>query len=162
MKRPDITALLPEIFQRAALDGSPLVALLEVMEGLHEPAEEILADVDAAFDPYRARPEFLPMLGHWLGLEPPLTTQPWRARPFLARAVELWRWRGTAWAIVQSLELATGTTGFDISERTADGRARPFHFSVIAPASVSADRDLIEKVIEMQKPAYVTFELSFA
>lgn len=161
MKQAEITALLPEIMQRAVRDRSPLAALLDVMEQLHEPSEELLHKLDQYFDPQRTRADLVPMLGHWLGLEETLVRRAAKSRTFVARAVELWKWRGTAWAVTESLEIATGVRGFVVTEEPPGPlyTARPFHFFVTAPAGVSKDKEVIEKVIEMQKPAYVTYEI---
>ena len=45
MKQNEIERLLPDVFQRAALPGSPLRAFLAAMEELHAPCEELLADL---------------------------------------------------------------------------------------------------------------------
>jgi len=51
MKPSEIARLLPGVFQRTIHPGSPLLALLEVMELLQAPAEEILENLDGFFDP---------------------------------------------------------------------------------------------------------------
>ncbi len=140
-----------------------MYGLLEVMEHLHEPSEELMSKLEMYFDPQRTRADLLPMLGYWLGLDELLLRRSANIRTFVARAVELWKWRGTAWAVTESLEIATGVPGFVVSEEPPDaGRAaRPFHFFVTTPEGVLKDKEVIEKVIEMQKPAYVTYEIIF-
>ncbi|NUT32200.1 MAG: phage tail protein, partial [Hamadaea sp.] len=46
MRRSAIERLLPAAYQRAAVPGSVLGALLDVMETLHDPDERLLAEVD--------------------------------------------------------------------------------------------------------------------
>ena len=45
MKQREIEQLLPGVFQRTAVPGSPLDALLGVMEGMHAPSEAVLAQL---------------------------------------------------------------------------------------------------------------------
>jgi len=62
------------------------------------------------------------------------------------------------------LQTATGIEKiFVIDENVVDknGQRRPFHISVTAPAEGGPHKDLIERIIEMEKPAHVTFELAF-
>ncbi len=51
MKRTEIEQMLPGIFQRTVQEGTPLFALLEVMEALPAPDEAVLDQLDAFFDP---------------------------------------------------------------------------------------------------------------
>jgi phage tail-like protein len=162
MKRTEIARLLPGVFQRA-LDGGPLLALLDVMEALHAPSEAVLADLDALFNPYRAPDAFVPLLARWVDLDLPVTTGLGRMRELVAAGVELSRWRGTARGLRLFLQTATGVKDFVIDERVPgpDGRPRPFHFQVSAPAPLEPHRVLLERIIEREKPAYVTHELRF-
>jgi len=52
MKRTEIKHLLPGIFQSTFAEGTPLAAILEVMEALHAPSEEQLRTLEANFSPY--------------------------------------------------------------------------------------------------------------
>jgi hypothetical protein len=38
---------------------------------------------------------------------------------------------------------------------------KPFHLQVTAPKALTMHRPLLERIIELEKPAYVTYELSF-
>ncbi len=51
MKQSDIEQLLPGIFQRTSRPHGPLAALLEVMEALHQPSEDVLARLGELFNP---------------------------------------------------------------------------------------------------------------
>jgi phage tail-like protein len=173
MKRNEIEALLPDVFQRAAQPGTPLFALLEVMATLHRPSEETLTTLDRYFDPYRTPERFIPYLAGWLDLQrlilargeeslvfPPGTG---RLRELIVAAAHLSRWRGTGRGLLRFLEVATGLAGFEIDETVPgpQGKPRAFHIQVTAPAESKAYRDLIERIIEMEKPAYVTYDLMF-
>src|SRR5688500_16717245 len=69
MNRREIERLLPAVFQRTCTDGTPLVALLEVMAALHDPAEKVLAELDMICDPIRTPDGFVPFLATWVDLE---------------------------------------------------------------------------------------------
>lgn len=163
MRSPDIQRLLPGVFQRAVQPASPLAALLAVMEALHAPSEAVLAQLESHFDPRRAPDRFVPFLARWVGMDLPVTTGLGRLRELVAAAVEISRWRGTARGLLLFLTTATGRTDFEVDESVpgSDGRPRPFHVRVRAPAEVSAHRLLLERIIEREKPAYVTYELHF-
>ncbi|MEW5989620.1 MAG: phage tail protein [Chloroflexota bacterium] len=179
MKQSEIAHLLPGVFQRTVKPGTPLWALLDVMEALHAPSEEVLARLDRYFDPYQAPDAFVPYLASWVDLERLLTgmvdrlndaTAPTlfpaglgRLRELIAAAVFLSRWRGTNKGLIRFLETATGFQGYTIQEQVLDagGRPRPFHLLIQAPAASQPLRPLIQRIIESEKPAYVTYELNF-
>jgi phage tail-like protein len=170
MKSRDIETLLPAVFRSTLRGDNPAKALLHVMEVLQQPSEEILGNVESYFDPRRAPDRFVPYLASWLDLDrflrsdveirtaavssPVPVTQ---LREWIAAAVQISRWRGTAKGLRMLLETATGISGFEILEGTrSDGGARPFHLRVRAPRGAGVHRALIERIIDLEKPAYVT------
>lgn len=173
MRRAEIEPLLPAVFRRTLRPGSPLDALLAVMSGLHAPAEEVLAALDAAFDPRRAEDAMVPFLARWVDLERllddgsgrdtrgSLPTGLGRLRELVAAAARLSQWRGTARGLILFLETATGVPGFAVDELVPGpgGLPRPFHIRVRVPAGAAPWRALIERIVAMEKPAYVTSEL---
>ena len=178
MKRAAIERLLPEVYRRTVREGGPLAGLLDVMEGLHAPSESALASIPAVFNPYRAPDAFVPVLAAWLDLERlfdvpttgdvpaeslrrPISTGLGRLRELVASAAELSRWRGTSRGLLRFLEIATGLRGYSVEERVvdADGAVRPFHVRIRMPAAARPHRPLVERIIEHEKPAYVTYEL---
>jgi phage tail-like protein len=177
MKQADIAQLLPGIFQRTLHPGGMLAAILELMEAMHAPSEEVLEDVDAFFDPYRAPDAFIPFLASWVDLAWLLTDSrtlgtitnadlpsgAGRLRELIAAAAYLSQWRGTGKGLLRFLETATGLSGFTIDEQVqgAAGQPRPFHIGVRAPKAAEPYRAMIERIIEVEKPAYVTYELVF-
>ena len=86
-----------------------------------------------------------------------------RLRALVAAAAYLSQWRGTGKGLMLFLETATGAHGFAIEERVpgSDGKPRPFHFRVHAPRELTSYRALIQRIIESEKPAYVTYEIEF-
>jgi phage tail-like protein len=179
MKTGELVQLLPGIFQRTVSSSSPLMAMLAAMEALHAPAEDILKNIDSIFDPNRTLERFVPLLARWVDLEQiflgspelsdsqedrtPISTGLGRLRQLTSSAAWLSKWRGTCYGLQRFLEIATGVAGFNILEnsRGADGKLRPFHIVVVAPASLNAHRPLLDRIIEVERPAYATWELTF-
>lgn len=175
MKAEEISRLLPWVFQRTNQDGNPLFALLNVIEALQEPSEEILANVDIYFDPYRAPDRFVPYLAGWIGLDhlldagfdgggPTFAAGTGRLRVLIAESASLSRWRGTRHGLLRFLEIATGVDGFSIEENPPgpDNRRQPFHLRIDIPVSARQFESLITRIVESEKPAYVTYELAHA
>ena len=90
--------------------------------------------------------------------------EPGNLRELIAGAAHLSQWRGTAYGLKLFLETATGHTGFEMQEQVtgSDGLPRLYHVKVVAPAGTESQRPLIERIIEQEKPAYVTYEIEFA
>jgi phage tail-like protein len=178
MQRAAIERMLPSIFQRAIAERSPLIALLEVMETLHAPAEEMLSRLPDVFAARRTDTRFLTMLAHWLNLDwlypqthvgskslnwqpmlPPIA--PGRLRELISKAPSIAQLRGTSGGLQLFLEIVTGEGPFRLEEKVADeeGALIPFHVRVLAPRSTQVYQELIERIVENEKPAYVTWDL---
>lgn len=175
-----IETLLPEVFRRTLHEGGVLAALLEVMARLQQPSEAVLAEVECYFDPYRAPDAMVPVLAAWVDLQrffpghlradaaaasenALMAGSVGHLRELIAIAIELSQWRGTRRGLLRFLEVATGLRGFRIDEQVADGSGQPipFHIKVIAPAAAAPQRSLIERILDQEKPVYVTCELAF-
>jgi phage tail-like protein len=176
MKHTDIANLLPRLFQESLGPNTPLSALLQVMEHLHEPSETILAKLDSYFDPYRTPDAFVPFLANWVDLQTLFDQRPGlgntemstplslgRMRELIASRVAQVRWQGTRQGLVLFLEIATGVTGFEVNEQILNeaGEPMPFHVRVIAPETLRPQAALLERMIELEKPAHVTYDLVF-
>ena len=176
MKQTEIERLLPRVIHRTLVAGSVLETVLVVMEALQAPAEDVLAGLDSYFDPRRTPDRFVPFLAGWVDLDALLVdssadgnapiefpTGLGRLRELVAAAAFLSKWRGTAKGLLHFLETATGVQGFEIDEHVPDatGTPVPFRLRIFAPPETEPYRVLIEKIIELEKPAYVTYELAF-
>ena len=175
MKQNEIVRLLPGIFQRTMQDGSPLVALLAVMEALQAPDEAILQQAETFLNPYQTPDSFVLFLASWVDLDwlilenaqeytpqtPSLPSGIGRLRELIAQSVFLAQWRGTAKGLLRFLETASGIHGFTIEERVPGpaGRLKPFHIAIHIPPEAAAYIPMITRIIEAEKPAYVTYEL---
>lgn len=156
MRRADIERLLPAVYQHAAGAGGPLAALLDVMEGLHEPVERRLASIEDLFAPYRSPVAFLPYLLGWLAMDHiGRSLPPARQRDLAARAGDLARTRGTAAGLCALLETVTGVAGFAVDEPAE----RPFHIVVRVPDAARDQLYLVRRAVELEKPAAVTAEI---
>jgi hypothetical protein len=179
MQRERIARLLPEIMRPETPEAfaGPLGALLGVMEALHEPVEALLGQLDRYVDPLVAEPPFVLMLATWLDLDRYLHLDGARRssgagnypagldqlRLLTLEAADLSRRRGTAEALVRTLELATGRKGFAVRAAAMDdqGRSRPFHIEVHAPPLSGAMRELVVRIVEDERPAHATYDLRF-
>ncbi|HEY0752989.1 MAG TPA: phage tail protein [Ktedonobacteraceae bacterium] len=177
MKQNELERLLPRIFQRTIMPETPLFALLKIMEALPAADEAILDQLDAYFNPYLTPDTFVPFLARWVDLErllpepidqlvpedlPSLPSGMGRLRELVAAATFLAQWRGTAKGLLRFLETATGIQGFSIEEQVvdSDGRLKPFHIRVRIPSQAEPYLALVERIVESEKPAYVTYELA--
>ena len=170
--------LLPDVYQSAARPGSALDALIGVMEVLHAPVEQRLANLDGVFDPRRTQDPFVSMLAGWLGLDPVLeedaaaagtdrrsllSVAPGNLRELVAEAAHLARSRGTLGSLCRFLELATGVSGYALADppRDTKGRIQPFAARIEAPASAAPLAHSIERIVAREKPAFTTVEIVF-
>ncbi|MCA9973659.1 MAG: hypothetical protein KC425_25775, partial [Anaerolineales bacterium] len=78
-----------------------------------------------------------------------------RLRALVAAAVPLAQRRGTAAGLRDFLTVATGLEGFEVTE----SETRPFHLEIRYPETAVGLRVFVERLIQFQKPAYVTCEL---
>ncbi|KXU87045.1 hypothetical protein CR51_36275 [Caballeronia megalochromosomata] len=182
MKAARIETLLPFLFRQAWQNGNPVVvALLYVMEDLHARPEEILANLDAWFDPLRAPDSFVPWLARWVDLDrfftqssrdsgvectghSPLSVGLARLRELIREASYLSKWRGTRRGLTAFLETAIGVSGFEVDEEVpgTDGAVKSFHIRVRVPEAAQAHLVLIEQIVQSEKPAHVTYEVQVA
>lgn len=150
-----------EIMQRP--NGEPLrknqdflARMLLVFESLWEPLEHRQDHIAMYFDPRTCPAEMLSWLGGWLDV----TLDPhWpedRRRSLLSEAMELYRWRGTAYGLSRMIEVSTGLTPV-----IADDPTNPFviRVRVSIPHGSSVRAEVIEDLIRAHKPAHVGYVL---
>jgi len=164
MRRSAIERLLPAAYQQAAGTSTVLAALLEVMEGMHEPGERWLTDVPRLFAPYRTPDRFLRFLAGWVAMgqvtgggggEPEEQIPVGRLRNLVAEGARLGQWRGTAEGLRAVVEIVTGVAGVVVEESPE----RPFHVVVRVPPAARSQLALVQRVVEVERPAAVTYEV---
>jgi phage tail-like protein len=142
-------------------------AMLCTMETLHARAEETLDQIDSLCNSRRSPEAFVPFLAQWVDLErifapredgdDLVSTGLGRLRELVQNAFFLSKWRGTKEGLRRFLETATGVTGFVIDEPGT----QPFHLRVIAPKEIEPHRALIERIVDVERPVYATWEVQF-
>jgi len=179
MQPERIARFLPEIYRLTlgARQGV-LDSLLDAMASLHRPDEQVLDELDRYVDPARAPDRFLPMLADWLDLgayldwsggrkesgEPRFAPGFDRLRLLVTHAADLNARRGTRAALEEFLSVATGIDGFSVEESPPDSqrKPRPFHLRVHAPDAAKKYGGLIARIVDGERPAYVTYEIFYA
>lgn len=178
MNQALIERILPAIFRQACVAGSPMSAIIDAMAALLRPVHELLKETDLYFDPQRTPSRFVNFLARWVDLEVLLEsvfegrvlpasqfpTGEAHLRDLIARAAHLSQWRGTGRGLTEFLEIVTGVTGFVLDENVPgpDGSVQPFHFRLTAPVALKPYKQLVQSVVELEKPAYVTCEVKYA
>jgi phage tail-like protein len=172
VRQTEILERLPDVFKEGATGDDPLSALLGVMEQMHAPDETILGDFGRFVDARRTTDDFVEYLSAWvdlawLFLDPPDDPYAQPGRPFpgglgalrelIAAAARETKWRGTAAGMIRMLETATGVQGYRVEEAVLDeqGRRLPFRVRVIVPAEAARYVDLVERIVEHERPAHV-------
>jgi len=171
MDSQTIARLLPGVFQRTLPPdlheaADPLAALLTLMAAMQQPAEEAITDLAQYFDAHGAPEAWIYYLASWLDLEPlfresPLSTEVHfagglgRLRELIHAAIPLANQRGTYRGLQHFLQIATGLEEYHIRE----DRTTPFHILVYYPPEATDLLPLIRRIVQLEKPAYVTYEL---
>jgi phage tail-like protein len=141
---------LPVLFH----DNEFLRGFLLVFESVWEPLEWRQSLLPQYFAPSTCPATFLPWLASWLHL----TLNPFwpeqRQRQLLAEAMELYRWRGTAYGMTRMIEVCTGIT-------PVITQPQPFVFRIVVsiPSGSDARPELIEELVRAHKPAHVGYVL---
>jgi len=92
----------------------------------------------------------------------PFPTGLGRLRELTACGALLSHWRGTGKGLLLFLKIATGEAGWLVEENVSAGGFRPFHLRITVPAAVASQLRLVRQIVELEKPAYVTYELAMA
>jgi phage tail-like protein len=143
---------LPVIFA----DGDFLGRFLLIFQSIWEPLEYRQDHMDMYFDPLTAPEPFLRWLAEWLGVAVTGVSEEGRLRMLLGEAVELYRWRGTRYGLTRMIEVCTGLTPI-----VAESPSNPaiLRIRVQVPAEANVDRDTIERLVKVNKPAHTGYIL---
>jgi phage tail-like protein len=153
---------MPAVYQEDPFAQSFLGALDTVLA----PVVGTLDNFDAYLDPYLAPDDFLGWLATWVGMTIDESWTSERRRQVVARAVELYRLRGTATGLAEQIEIHTGGaveiienggTAWSIDAGgELPGSPKPLlvvRIQVEDPKSVDGGR--IEAIVAASKPAHV-------
>lgn len=170
MRADRAAMLLPEVIRRGAGPGTPLSALLDVMESMHEPAEAALLGLPAILDPQSTPDDFVPFLASWVGLDDVIPdgaefeAGSGRLRQLVATSAARARRRGTLDGLRETLAIATGRIDITVEDMVdgPDGAVLPFHVDIVVPAEAVGLFDLVNRLVEHEKPAFVTASVILA
>jgi phage tail-like protein len=166
--RPDYSQLPPglDIHSNRLLSYLPgiyhndfMSRFLGIFEAIITPIEWNIDNFDLYLDPSTAPDSFLPWLANWfaLGFDP--SWDIYQRRMLLQEAHNIYARRGTRWALSRVLEIYTGVTP-EIIDLADD--LDPFVFRVKLPLDEEeGDRGLIERLIDVNKPAHTDYKLEF-
>jgi phage tail-like protein len=152
--------LLPLAFreaERRAPAGSPLSALLSVIEGLLQPIDDVVSDLHRHVDPRTSPEPLLPLLSTWLSDSWVASVDASCEREQLASFARFSAQRGTRQALCRALRLVAGCRDIEVEESPLV----PFHFSVTLPDTLRPELGRLERTLELYKPAHTTAELCF-
>lgn len=183
--RPNISYLdfLPNIYQEVDFVGR----LVGIFEQAFDPAVQTIDTLWAYLDPLTAPAAMQNFLAHWVAWDIDSRWDIDKQRQLIRNAITIYRWHGTRYGLRLYLHLYTGlpldedlpevdkhisiqevfNNGFVlgktiIGQDSMIGGGRPYHFIVRlrATESLRIDESLVRKIIEQQKPAFSTYELS--
>jgi phage tail-like protein len=150
--RSRLLEYLPAIFQ----DGDFLGRMLLIYESIWEPLEQRQDHLPLYFDPTTCPEGMLGWLAGWLNLRlEPLWPEA-RRRLLLDEAMELYRWRGTAYGLSRILEICTGGP-VEVSEDPTAAFIIQVRVRLASGSRVS--RDYVEGLVRTHKPAHVGYVL---
>jgi phage tail-like protein len=161
---------------------------MKIFEQGFQPVIDSFNVMWANLDPLTAPQALLPFVAHWVAWQVDSTWDLQQQRRLIRRAVELYRWRGTRKGLRLYLHLYTGLPLDDDLPNEADkhisitepfgpsfilGEAQlgnavlaggqPYHFIVRLrsnSANPNINEQLIRRIVEQEKPAFCTYELS--
>jgi P2-related tail formation protein len=170
---------LPAIYQEDLYLGQFLLAFEKILLGrmdaiatvdgqASDPAlnprglEQIIDDLSRLYDPATTPNEFLPWLSKWtaLSLRADMTLD--EQRKFIAKIIQLYKWRGTQANLVKLLELfLQATPAIEVKDEDP-----PYFFRVTislerkSPEFVQRQREIAQALIELEKPAHTDYTLT--
>lgn len=155
-----IVTLLPAVFQE-----DPTVVRLTA--GLDDVLSAVIATLDcldAYLDPALTPEDFLGWLGGWVGVTLPDGWPADRKRVTVARAVQLYRSRGTVAGLREQVEVVTGGqvevidsggVSWSVTPTDPDPTDGPWLHVRVSDADESTDASTVDSVVAAAKPAHV-------
>jgi phage tail-like protein len=136
-----------------------MARFLGLFETILTPIEWNVENFDLFLNPATAPAAFLPWLAQWFDITFESAWTESQRRSLLKDAHMLYARRGTRWALSRILEILTGYKPTIIDE----GDDLPdFTFKVILPLAASqVNREMIERLIDANKPAHTMYSLEF-
>lgn len=136
-----------------------MARFLGIFESILTPIEWNVENFDLYLDPATVPVDFMPWLVNWFGSIFDPTWSEAQCRTLLAEAQQIYARRGTRWALSRVLEIYTGHLPEIVD---ADKDLEPFTFTVKLPRRARGlNRELIERIIDANKPAHTTYTLKF-
>ncbi len=155
-----ILQLLPAAYREAERKlgpTTPLATLLEVMQELLQPIDDLIIDLPRTIDPRSCPEPLLPQLAAWLSDKRVEPVDSSCERELLANLADFSAHRGTQRALSLTLRLVAGCREVHVEESPAT----PFHLTVSAPESLRPELARLHRVLEQNKPAHMTAEVIF-
>jgi phage tail-like protein len=153
---------LPAIYQ----DDDFAQRFLGALDQVYAPIWSTLDNFDSYLDPYLTPDDFLTWLATWVGIALDESWDEERRRAIVARAVELYRMRGTAAGLAGQVEIQTGgsveivengATGWSVDPGgELPGTSEPLVVvRVRVPDPKSIDGNRLDALVSAAKPAHV-------
>jgi len=132
---------------------------LALFESILVPIQWNIDNFDLFLSPGTAPADFLPWLAGWFDV---IFNDNWteaQRRAFLQEAHRLFARRGTRWALARLLEIYLGVQP-EIDD--TGSKLEPFTFAVNIPLRENEVKlELIERLIDLHKPAHTSYKLRF-
>jgi phage tail-like protein len=168
---------LPGLYQEDEIDARTGEVRPNLAQRFTGAFDELLAPVfscldnfEAYLDPTLTPPDFLEWLAAWLGLDLDENWPLERRRDLVRRAVELYRWRGTARGVAKAVEIYTGVEPEVVDNGGVAWSTEPesplpgsadSHVVVRVPVDdvESVGRARLEALVAVVKPAHMVAEI---
>ncbi len=153
---------LPDTYREDNFIGRFLL----IFESILSPIEGMVGNIDYYFDPDITPAECLPWLASWFGL---VLDEHWpeiKRRELIRSAVDLYQWRGTKRGLSEFIRLYTGLSP-EILEPGIGGKEANkdmTSFFIVRVKKSDSDEmkaDVLDSIIEMEKPAHASYRVEF-